>query len=58
MPKVIISLSEPLLNVVDKYCEQYKYNRSEFFRHAVRMVIKEVEKDDNTKGNPGENKKE
>jgi metal-responsive CopG/Arc/MetJ family transcriptional regulator len=49
MPKVIISISEPLLTVVDKYCDQYKYNRSEFFRHAVRMVMKEVEKDDDTK---------
>lgn len=49
MPKVIISIPDPLLKVVDLYCEQYKYNRSEFFRHAVRMVLKEVEADAETK---------
>jgi len=40
MAKIIISLSDALLVVVDKYCKNYKYNRSEFVRHAMREVLR------------------
>lgn len=47
-----MSLSEELLEAVDKYCKDYKYNRSEFIRHAVRYLFKhefvKVKEDDNT----------
>lgn len=47
MAKVIISLSDKLLKMIDDYCEKYEYNRSEFIRHSVREVLKQH---DNTNG--------
>ena len=39
MSKIIVSLSEDLLKVVDTHCEKFKYSRSEFVRYAIREVM-------------------
>jgi metal-responsive CopG/Arc/MetJ family transcriptional regulator len=46
MAKIIVSLSEELLKEIDAYCRNFKYNRSEFVRHTVREVLKNIH--DNT----------
>jgi metal-responsive CopG/Arc/MetJ family transcriptional regulator len=40
MAKMIISLSDELLEATDSYCKKFRYNRSEFVRHAIREIIK------------------
>lgn len=50
MAKIIVSLPDKLLELVDEHCEQFKYNRSEFVRYAMRKVLKK-EKYDNTSKN-------
>ena len=52
MAKIIVSLSEELLEEIDAYCKKFKYNRSEFVRHAVREVLKKIY--DNTIENKGD----
>ncbi len=50
MAKVIISLPDELLNKVDQYCQDFKYNRSEFVRFALRAIVdKALKKDDESK---------
>ncbi len=39
MSKIIVSLSEDLLGVVDTHCKKFKYSRSEFVRYAIREVM-------------------
>ena len=39
MSKIIVSLSEDLLKVVDSHCDKFKYSRSEFVRHAIRQEM-------------------
>jgi len=46
MAKVIFSLTDELLKLIDAHCVKFKYNRSEFIRHAVREVFKK--ENDNT----------
>lgn len=38
--KIIISLPAELVNTIDAYIEKNDYNRSEFIRYAIRMVLK------------------
>lgn len=44
MAKVIISLPDELLNKVDQYCGDFKYNRSEFVRFALRAIVDSKER--------------
>jgi len=37
--RIIISLPKELLAVLDKYCEEHTYNRSECIRHAIRELV-------------------
>jgi metal-responsive CopG/Arc/MetJ family transcriptional regulator len=39
MAKVIISLPDELLEKVDRYCDDFEYNRSEFVRFALRAIV-------------------
>ncbi len=41
MSRIIISLPEKLLNVLDAYTEENGYNRSECIRFAIRKFIQE-----------------
>jgi len=49
MAKVIVSLSDKLLEVIDNYCVEFKYNRSEFVRYAVREILRRNNYDDTKK---------
>lgn len=44
MARIIISLPVELLQELDAYATERKYNRSECIRHAIRMM---VHKEDN-----------
>lgn len=48
MAKIIVSLSDELLKIIDSYCQEYKYNRSELVRQALRELLKRETKNDNT----------
>ncbi len=54
MSRIIISLPDELLEDLDVYCEDLRYNRSECIRHAIRLLIQpeDVLKTDGTEGNP------
>lgn len=39
MAKIIISLPDKLLQKVDAYSREHKYNRSEFIRFALRKIV-------------------
>lgn len=39
MAKIIISLPDELLSKVDTYCTENEYNRSEFIRYSMRLVL-------------------
>jgi len=51
MAKVIISLPDELLEKVDRYCDDFEYNRSEFVRFALRAIVDKTNKktDEDTK---------
>ena len=39
MTRILLSLPDPLLNDINSYCKTFHYNRSEFMRHAARLLI-------------------
>jgi len=39
MKRILISLPSPLLLQIDKYCKDNQYNRSEFVRYAIRLLV-------------------
>lgn len=41
--KIIISLPEDLITTIDTYIQKNDYNRSEFIRYAIRVVLKKDE---------------
>ncbi len=45
MARIIISIPQELLDELDKYVKENQYNRSECIRHAIRLLIKKLEKD-------------
>ena len=44
--KTSISLSEELLDIIDKRARQFKKNRSDFIESAVRAFIKKLIRDE------------
>ena len=43
MPRVIFTISDELLQKMDKFCEEFSWERSEFLRHAVRELVHQGE---------------
>lgn len=39
MARIIITLPKQLLILIDNFCKEKGYNRSEFIRHAVRSLM-------------------
>jgi metal-responsive CopG/Arc/MetJ family transcriptional regulator len=49
MARIIISLPSELLEELDDYCDNHKYNRSECIRHAIRLLIQKQRYEQNDK---------
>lgn len=43
--RIIISLPKELLELLDVYCKEKKYNRSECIRHAIRIIVEPKRKE-------------
>lgn len=45
MVRILLSLPDSLLLDINHYCKTHHYNRSEFIRHAARLLVeKPIEK--------------
>lgn len=48
MARIIISLPVELLQELDVYTKERKYNRSECIRHAIRMMVQNQQQQEGT----------
>jgi metal-responsive CopG/Arc/MetJ family transcriptional regulator len=44
MTRILLSLPDALLQAINTYCITHHYNRSEFMRHAARLLVDKKEK--------------
>lgn len=47
--RIIISIPQELLNILDEYAKDNNYNRSECIRHAIRELILQKKKYGNSR---------
>jgi metal-responsive CopG/Arc/MetJ family transcriptional regulator len=43
MTRILLSLPDSLLQDINTYCKTHHYNRSEFMRHAARLLVEKIE---------------
>ena len=43
MTRILLSLPDTLLHDINDYCKTHHYNRSEFIRHAARLLVEKTD---------------